>query len=29
MKKYLPENAYLSVKAAVQSGQKLTAKWPM
>ncbi len=23
MKKYLPENAYLSVKAAVQSGQKL------
>jgi glutamine synthetase len=24
MKKYLPENAYLSVKAAVQSGQKLT-----
>jgi glutamine synthetase len=24
MKKYLPENAYLSVKASVQSGQKLT-----
>jgi len=24
MKKYLPENAYLSVKAAIQSGQKLT-----
>jgi glutamine synthetase len=24
MKKYLPENAYLTVKAAVQSGQKLT-----
>lgn len=24
MKKHLPENAYLSVKAAVQSGQKLT-----
>ncbi|HOY06665.1 MAG TPA: glutamine synthetase III [Saprospiraceae bacterium] len=24
MKKFLPENAYLSVKAAVQSGQKLT-----
>ncbi len=24
MKRYLPENAYLSVKAAIQSGQKLT-----